>query len=116
LSQIAAGQAEEAPNVIDYSDVTAEEAGMAGRSTRTDRVPDTGNLDPGYHYAAYLVSARGDCDGDGRISIDELIFAVRVALAWESLSACTNLDADFDGGVTIDELVAAVGDAMAGSG
>lgn len=112
LSQIAAGQPDEASGVIDYSDVTAEQAGMADRSTRTDLVPDSGNLDPGYHYPLLAFTDRGDCDGDGKVSIAELILAVRIALASSPMTACPNLDVDLDGRLTIEEVVGAVGDAL----
>jgi hypothetical protein len=116
LSQFAAGQSQQGRNVIDYSDVTVVKAGMIGRSTRTDRVADRGNLDPGYHSIAELAGLVGDCNEDGRVSIDELVMSTRIALGAVSIADCPNLDADFSGGATIDELVTAVSAAVEARG
>lgn len=56
----------------------------------------------------------GDCDGDGALSINELILAVRIALGEEDASACGSIDANGDGAVAIDELIAAVSRALGG--
>lgn len=48
LSQLAAGQAEDSP-ALDAGGITVAEAGMEGLSTRTDGIPDTGNVDVGFH-------------------------------------------------------------------
>lgn len=50
----------------------------------------------------------GDCDGDGRVSIEELVVAVRIALGTADLELCPSIDADGDGDVSIAELVQAV--------
>ena len=55
-----------------------------------------------------------DCSDDGRVSIDELVLAVAIALARAPRDACVPADADADGRVTIDELIAAVGAAQFG--
>jgi len=49
LSQTEAGQEEDSP-CVDTGSTTAIEAGMAGKTTRTDGTPDTGTVDMGYHY------------------------------------------------------------------
>lgn len=54
----------------------------------------------------------GDCDANGRVSIDELITGVSIALDLAPVSACRALDANGDGLVTIDELVQGVGFAL----
>ena len=56
----------------------------------------------------------GDCDGDGTVSINELIAAVNIALGNSSLDVCANADADGDGMVRINELIAAVTSALQG--
>ncbi len=56
----------------------------------------------------------GDCNGDGEVTIDELIIGVDVALDMLPLSACPTLDTDMDGAVSIGEVVAAVGNALNG--
>ena len=54
----------------------------------------------------------GDCDGDGRIGIGELIQAVRIALDRSPLSTCAAADPDNSGTVTIGELIQAVAAAL----
>lgn len=56
----------------------------------------------------------GDCSRDGRVTIDELVRAVAVALQQQAVSACEAADGDGDGLVRIDELVRAVGNALFG--
>jgi hypothetical protein len=50
----------------------------------------------------------GDCDGNGAVTIDELIVGVGIALDELPLSRCTAMDLSGDGRVTIDELTVAV--------
>lgn len=56
----------------------------------------------------------GDCDADGRVSIDELITAVRIDLGDAGGALCAALDLNSDGEVSVDELVAAVAHALDG--
>jgi parallel beta-helix repeat protein len=56
----------------------------------------------------------GDCDGDGTITIDELIVGVNIALGNRPVDDCLSLDPNGDGMVTINELIAAVGNAVNG--
>ncbi len=58
----------------------------------------------------------GDCDGDGMVSIAELVRAVNIALAREDVSKCLAVDANKDGEVGINELIQAVNAALAGCG
>lgn len=55
----------------------------------------------------------GDCNGDGRVTIGELVLSVGMALDRRS-AQCAAVDRDGSGSVTVDELVAAVGSALAG--
>lgn len=57
-------------------------------------------------------SCPGDCNGDGRVAIDELVRGVGAALG--TTAACPALDLDGDGEVSISELVAAVNSALTG--
>jgi TolB protein len=56
----------------------------------------------------------GDCDGDGGVTINELVRAVGIALGGTAVGQCTAADGDADGSVTIAELVGAVGNALGG--
>ena len=59
-------------------------------------------------------ACRADCGGDGRVTVDELVQAVAIALGARPLGDCPAVDSDDDGRVTIDELIAAVGVALSG--
>lgn len=50
----------------------------------------------------------GDCDGDGRVGLNEVITAVGIALGHATVDACLDADPDGDGVTTLNELVAAV--------
>jgi hypothetical protein len=56
----------------------------------------------------------GDCAADGRVTIDELVVGVRLALGSGAASSCSAFDPDGDGQVVIADLVSAVGHAMRG--
>jgi hypothetical protein len=56
----------------------------------------------------------GDCDGDGTVTIDNILVLVNIALEQAALSACPSGDRDGDGSVTVSEIIAAVGAALAG--
>ena len=56
----------------------------------------------------------GDCDGDGRVDVVEVVTLVNIALGDTMLSACPAGDVNQDGGVDIEELVAAVNNALEG--
>jgi hypothetical protein len=56
----------------------------------------------------------GNCDGDGQVSIEELLALVNIALGAADVSACTAGDANSDGAITIDEILAAVNNALSG--
>jgi hypothetical protein len=56
----------------------------------------------------------GDCDGDGQVTVSELVSGVDIALGYLDLSACPAMDANGDGAVGISELIVAVDDALDG--
>ena len=56
----------------------------------------------------------GDCGGDGRVNVAELILAVRIALGQEATDLCPDIDVDRSGEVAIAELIAAVRAALEG--
>jgi DNA-binding beta-propeller fold protein YncE len=55
----------------------------------------------------------GDCNGDGRVAINELVRGVTIAAGETAYSLCRPLDVNGDGQVSVDELVGAVGNALA---
>lgn len=112
LAQTAAGQPNQS-RAVDYADITALAAGLAGRSTRSDREPDGGNADLGYHYPRRAPLA-GDCDGDGAVRINELVMAVNIALGSVPMGECPAVDADGNGMAEINEVVGAVANALRG--
>jgi hypothetical protein len=56
----------------------------------------------------------GDCNGDGQVSIDELVRGVSIALGYQPLSSCSAFDRSGDGEVGIFELINAVNNALYG--
>jgi len=50
----------------------------------------------------------GDCNGDGVVSIDELVTSVQIALGQEELQACPAVDSDDDGRASIADLITSV--------
>lgn len=56
----------------------------------------------------------GDCDGDGKVMVDEIISGIDIALGLAEVSACPNVDIDDDSAATVDEVVAAVDRALRG--
>jgi len=53
-------------------------------------------------------SCAGDCDGDGQVTIAELVRGVRIALGELPVEECDGLDGDGDGTVNVAELIRAV--------
>jgi hyaluronoglucosaminidase len=54
----------------------------------------------------------GDCDGDGRVVVHELVIGLNVALEILPLDACAAIDINRDGRAGIDELTMAIGRAL----
>jgi hypothetical protein len=54
----------------------------------------------------------GDCDGNGSVSIDELLQGVTIALDSLPLSACPQFDVDDSGTVTVNELTIAINNTL----
>lgn len=50
----------------------------------------------------------GDCDGDGRVAVNEVTHGLAIAFEKTSLSTCVSLDRDGSRSVTVDELLAAI--------
>jgi hypothetical protein len=56
----------------------------------------------------------GDCNGDGQVTVDELIRGTNIALGNAPLENCPSFDRNMDGQVTVDEILAAVDAALEG--
>ena len=56
----------------------------------------------------------GDCDGNTKVAVDELVKGVNIALGTLAPSACSAFDCHGDGHVTVDCLVKAVNNALDG--
>jgi len=56
----------------------------------------------------------GDCDGNGQVTVDELVRGVTMALGLATADDCRNLDRNGDSQITIDELMKAVNTALYG--
>jgi len=56
----------------------------------------------------------GDCNGDGEVTVNELITMVNIALGTANVSTCLAGDANSDGQITINEIIAGVNNALNG--
>ncbi len=56
----------------------------------------------------------GDCNGDGQVTVDEILTMVNIALGTSMVTDCLAGDTNGDGEITVDEIVAAVGNALNG--
>jgi hypothetical protein len=58
----------------------------------------------------------GDCDGDGAVTIEDVVTLVTIALDTAPLTACEPGDANQDGAITVEEVLKAVGHALSSCG
>ena len=56
----------------------------------------------------------GDCNQDGRVTVNELVTLVNIALGTADIGTCTAGDANEDGKITIDDIVTGVNNALDG--
>lgn len=59
-----------------------------------------------------FIGCAGDCNGDGRVTVDELVHMVNIALGRTDVLACLAGDHDHDGTIVVNEIVAAVNRAL----
>ena len=64
--------------------------------------------------AAARAACPGDCDGDGEVSVGELVTAVGIVLGDRPLAVCQSADVGGDGAIGIAELVTAVRSVLVG--
>src|SRR5258708_414699 len=48
-------------------------------------------------------ACRGDCNGDGMVTVDELVTGVNIALDIQPLATCAAMDVNGDGQVTVGD-------------
>jgi hypothetical protein len=70
--------------------------------TPTQTVPPTSTPRP----------CAGDCNGNGTVTVDEILTMVNIALGNTPVTACEASDANHDGNVTVDEILTAVNNAL----
>jgi hypothetical protein len=58
----------------------------------------------------------GDCNGDGSVTVNEVVALVRTLLNEVPVSTCGSGDANGDGQVTVNEIVLAVNSLLGGCG
>ncbi len=125
LAQKSSGQGETS-RCVDAGKGSAAALGIHRSTTRSDNRVDEGVADVGYHYmldeldVEAILSELGpeglasDCDGDDRVSINELVLAVSIALEVRALEECPVADPNGDGRVSVAELIKAVRSALSG--
>ncbi len=59
--------------------------------------------------AAPAAACTGDCDGNGSVTVAEIVQGVNILLGGAAASTCAPMDRDSDGAVTVAELIEAVG-------
>jgi hypothetical protein len=57
----------------------------------------------------------GDCNGDGQVTVDEVLTLVNIAVGGTPLNACGDGDINGDGQITVDEILTAVNNALMGA-
>jgi autotransporter-associated beta strand protein len=92
--------------------VTATRSGTAvGSATATATPTPTYTPTP-----TFSGPCTGDCDGNGAVTVNEVVLGVSFALSGTVGPPCEAIDADRDGRASIAELIAAVGNALDGCG
>jgi hypothetical protein len=61
---------------------------------------------------AALGPCTGDCNGDGEVTIEEILRMVNIALGQTSLSECHAGDGNCDGEIAVDDIIVAVNNAL----
>jgi len=74
----------------------------------------TGTKGAGVFALEQRSSCVGDCNDDGRATVDELVSLVNIALGAADIVACPAGDANHDGSITIDEVVVGVNGVLNG--
>jgi hypothetical protein len=75
---------------------------------------DSPDICAGAPCASMVAPRVGDCDGDGTVTIDELVRAVRIAAGSSGLAACPDADTNGDQTITVDDVITCVDAALNG--
>jgi hypothetical protein len=88
------------------------------RGTVTSAAYPLGRADPDVFFERRPVPpiafCTGDCDGNGEVTVDELLIMVNIALGAAPITDCLMGDVRKDSQITVDEIVAAVRHALQG--
>ncbi|MFI5366231.1 MAG: hypothetical protein ACHQ4J_11460 [Candidatus Binatia bacterium] len=89
-------------------------SGDAKWQRETYRILTTAALGLMLSIAPSVVRAQcaGDCDNTGKVTIDDILTMVDIALGTANVSTCTPGDTNHDSHITIDEILAAVNNAL----
>lgn len=95
--------------------ISADGQTVAFRSDATNFSPGALNFGDVFVASGCTSALCGaDCDGNGRVTVDELVTGVDIALKPSDLDRCARMDVNGDGAVTVDELVTAVNATLGG--
>jgi hypothetical protein len=100
------------PTPTDTRTATPTPTGQVTR-TATPTATDTETATPDPNVTPTPIACVGDCGGNGRVEVTDLITMVNIALGSQVAAVCPAGDANGDGSVTIEELVRAVNNALA---
>ena len=89
-------------------------SGDAKWQRETYRILTTAALGLMLSIAPSVVRAKcaGDCNNTGKVTIDDILTMVNIALGSANVSVCTPGDTNNDSHITIDEILAAVNNAL----
>ncbi len=88
------------------------DTGLAVRHAKQVRIDGNDFLGNAAGGVSVQIPVAADCNRDLRVTIDDIITAIAIALDQRPLSDCAAADLDGDGRVTIGEIVVAVADAL----
>ena len=83
-------------------------------ATPTQMKTQTPTTTPSQQPTSIASPCVGDCNGDGAVTVDELLSLVNIGLGNASVSTCLAGDVNHDNEITIDEILAAVNNALNG--
>ncbi|MGD0946104.1 MAG: hypothetical protein ABSA52_01635 [Candidatus Binatia bacterium] len=89
--------------------MTADDAGVVADVDRS-------NNEATFALDLPVAPCAGDCNGDGTVTVSELLTMVDVALGNANIDGCFAGDANHDGQITVDEIHTAVNHALEGCG